>query len=74
MILKGLFAGILLEEVEYMGLLGVPGEAVVYHSWLELCETRCFGVDCFQGVGVFGVGVDCAVDAEFGFRKWRDGC
>lgn len=72
MILKGLFAGILFEKVEYMGLLAIPGETVVYHSWLELCQTRCFGVDCFQGVGVFGVGVDGAVDAEFSCGEWGD--
>lgn len=73
MLIKRLLAGILLEEVEDVGLLGVPGETVVYHAGLELREAGCLGVDGFEGVGVFGVGVDGAVDAEFGVWEWWDG-
>lgn len=73
MFIKRLLAGILLEEVEDMGLLGVPGETVVYHARFELRETGCLGVDGFESVGVFGVGVDGAVDAEFGVWEWWDG-
>lgn len=70
--IKSLFARVLLEEVEDMWLLAIPGETIVYHTGFELRETGCFSVDGFEGVGVFWIGVDSAVDAEFGFGEWGE--
>lgn len=36
MLIRGLFARILLEVVEDVGLLAVAGETVVYHAGFEL--------------------------------------
>ena len=57
MFLERLSAFIPLEEMETCRVIGFAREAVVYDSGLEGGETCCFCVDCFEGVGVFGVGV-----------------
>ena len=55
------------KEMENGTIVAVAGKTVVYDPWLRSRKARGFGVDCFQGVGVLGVGIHSTVDAELVF-------
>lgn len=67
MFIKCLLPIIPLKKMENGWMLGVPRKTIVDGPGFELRETSRLGVDGFEGIGVFGVCVDCAEDAEFIF-------
>jgi len=49
-----------LEKVKHVANISVSGDAVVENPLFGCCESRCFSVDCFKGICVFGKRVDLA--------------
>lgn len=56
-----------LEEMKFVPIIAIPSETVIDRARLILRESGRLGVDGFEGICVFGVGVDNAEYAEFVF-------
>ena len=69
MLIECFAARILLEHVEYCGVVEVSGDAVLNSAWLRFGVFIRVGVDAFELIGVLTVGVD--LDVEVSVRRVR---